>query len=423
VQAAPTLLLVTHVAIRTGANGFQIDDQTAAGIGQWCRHFDRVTYVGVAEETNQGAGSSASWVDIGNGGDGLEVLALPRAYQIGSMMRHYRSVRATLRTAIARHNHLCFTIGGLVGDWPALGAVESIRQKRNYSAWIDRVEPTIIRNRLKGASVPKRAAATIALPAMEQYTRYLLRNSKVALLQGLDTFDHYRDSCADPHCTYDTHTQPADQIGADELAGKQARVQAGSPLAISYVGRADGMKGTDDWIGVLEILQQRNVPFEATWMGDGPDLANMKARLSRAGLADAVHLAGFVSDRERILRSLRESDLLLFCHKTAESARCLIEALVCGTPLVGYESAYLRGLVDKHGGAAPVPRHDVAALADRVEELHRDRPKLARLIGAAAESGRLYNEDLVYAHRAGLMKRASMPSPRTDKQAEQGSPL
>ncbi|WP_156349057.1 MULTISPECIES: hypothetical protein [unclassified Sphingomonas] len=35
-----SLLLVTHVFVRQGPRGVQIDDQTAAGIAQWRRHFD-----------------------------------------------------------------------------------------------------------------------------------------------------------------------------------------------------------------------------------------------------------------------------------------------------------------------------------------------------------------------------------------------
>ena len=97
-----TLLLVTHVAIRQGRHGLQIDDQTAAGIEQWCRHFDKVTYYGVAEEkTNAEAGSSAAWVDTT---DGLPahctVLALPRAYRIGRMAKEYLQVRATMRKVV-----------------------------------------------------------------------------------------------------------------------------------------------------------------------------------------------------------------------------------------------------------------------------------------------------------------------------------
>ncbi len=41
----------------------------------------------------------------------------------------------------------------------------------------------------------------------------------------------------------------------------------------------------------------------------------------------------------------------------------------------------------------------------QVAALHRDRAALADLVAHAADSGTLYNEDMVYADRAALMKR------------------
>lgn len=98
--------------------------------------------------------------------------------------------------------------------------------------------------------------------------------------------------------------------------------------------------------------------------------------------------------------------MLLFCHKTPESARCLIEALVSGCPLVGYDSAYARGLIEAHGGGVFTPPNDPNMLAEQVVMLDRDRPAFARLIAAAAASGQLYDEDSVYAHRARRMQLA-----------------
>lgn len=406
---APTsLLLVTHVVIRRGPRGPQIDDQTAAGIAQWCRHFDRVTYVGIAEESAVANASSAAWADVPEGAlaDRCRVLALPRAYRVGRMLKEYAQAREILRQAVAEHRHLCFTIGGLVGDWPAIGAREAIRQKRRYAAWLDRVEPHVIKNKVAGGPLKLRLAAMLAVPPMEQYTRFLVRRSSVSLLQGLDTFNHYARFATDPHCTYDTHTHISDQITAAERAAKQARILDGSPINIVYIGRAAAMKGPTDWLEALKLLAQKQVPFRATWIGDGPELSRMRELVAGSALSQYVRLPGFEGNRDTLLRAMRESDLLLFCHKTPESPRCLIEALVSGCPLVGYDSAYARGLVEARGGGTFVPHDDVGALAGKLEQLHHDRPALSGLVADAAASGEAYNEDAVYAHRAQLMRRA-----------------
>ncbi len=401
-----SLLLVTHVHLHDGARGLRIDDQTAAGIAQWARHFDSVTYYGVRARGGGMAGSSIHWVDAGGDalGRNVTVRALPWGYRPGAMLRHVRAVDRELSGAIDRHRHLCFALGGMIGDWPSLAAWRAIRKRRRYAAWIDRVESEVIRVAVAG-SPGRRLAAAALLPGMDAGLRYLLRHSEVALLQGGDTFAHFSDTASDPHCTYDTHTQADAAIDAAALAAKQARVAASAPLSIVYVGRATAMKGPFDWLAAIEALHAQGVPLRARWIGDGPDLAAMRARVAALGLGEIVDLPGFEGRRDVLLQAMRDADLLLFCHKSLESARCLIEALVCGCPIVGYDGGYPRGLVAAHGGGRFVVPGDSAALADAVARLHADRPALAALIGAAAASGADFTEDRVYTHRAALMRR------------------
>lgn len=403
------LLLVTHVPIRRGPHGYRIDDQTAAGIAQWCRHFEKVTYYGISVDDVAGSGASSStWVDVGDFApvDRLEMVGLPSAYRLRQTVTNYRKVKAELALAVSDHRYLCFTLGSLIGDWPSLAAAQAIAQDLPYAAWLDRDEADVIRNKLETASLAKRLAGFPLLPVIEAKTRYLLRRSRVSLLQGLDTYKRHVAHATDPHVTYDTHTHVSDQISRGALATKLKRISEGGAIEIVYVGRAAAMKGPGDWLHTLEQLHREGVPFRATWLGDGPDLPGMMNRVRDTPLADCVHFHGFEGDREVVLERMRDSDIMLFCHKTPESPRCLIEALVCGTPLVGYGSAYPEGLVEARGGGLFAPQNDSAALCDRIAGLHRDRDALARLVTQAAASGELYNEDSVYGHRAELMKRA-----------------
>jgi glycosyltransferase involved in cell wall biosynthesis len=399
-----SILLVTHVPVRLTSAGALIDEQTARGIKQWCRYFNKVTYIGI-EEISPARVSSSTWVNLAEQPEAQRcaLSALPNAYRIADMMRSLGAVRKLLRREIANHDLLCFTIGGLVGDWPAIAALGAIAQKRNYVAWIDRVEVEVIRRTLRGASLKRRLKYAAMLPLMGQYQRFILSRSETALLQGMDTFQHFNTSASNPHCIYDTHTTLADRINPVKLAEKQASIKAGGPLKIVYAGRAAAMKGTDHWLDVLTLLAERGVPFRARWIGDGPELQAMQLRVENTLLREKVVLSGFEPNHQVLLKALHESDMLLFCHKTAESPRCLIEALVCGCPLVGYESAYVSGMVHPAGGAALSRRNQVEALADMVEDLHQNRHRLADLVAAAAISGMRYDEDTVYQHRAKLM--------------------
>ncbi len=406
-KAAP-LLIVTHVPLRKGPRGLQIDDQTAAEIRQWLRHFERITYMGIAEDHAAGS-SSTRWVDIDGDPDfaRCRIIALPYAYRPLTMLRTMGPVHRQLREAIPQHTHLMFTIGGILGDWPALASLEASRQGRAFANKVDRVEAEVLGEKAaRHPSVLRRLAGAVYLPMMEQFTRFVLRRSRVSLLQGLDVYNHYKPFCREPYVTYNTHTHVADRISGADLAQKRAAIASGRPLRIVYVGRAAPMKGPTDWLDVLDRLDSQGVPFTATWVGDGPDLPMMSERVAGSSLSGKVHFPGFQNDREALLKTLRDSDMLMFCHKTLESPRCLIESLVSGCPLVGYGTDYSRGLVAAHGGGAFVQMNDIAGLSETIIALHADRSELSSLVGAAATSGLDYNEDAIYGYRAGLMQKA-----------------
>ncbi len=405
---APTdnsLLLVTHVSLKRDDGILLIDSQTAAGIDRWTEHFSRVTYCGIEVTPDQESLHSTNWVNVAErrSGERCRLIALPNAYRFGEMITHYSKVRSWIAGELPRHEHLCFTLGGLVGDWPALAALEAIRQKRRYAAWFDSVESIIIRRTLSSAPLRRRIKEELTLPLMELYHRFLLRRSSVALLQGAETLGHYGRWSNNAHCIYDTHTVPSDFISETEIVEKQKGLLSGRPLRIVYAGRALDIKGPLDWVEALAILHDRGVLFEGIWLGDGPMLDDMKRHAAKRGILGKITFKGFVADQKAVLDALRKSDLFLFCHKTAESPRCLIESLVCGCPIIGYAGAYAKELT-RRGGGAFVRRGDVNGLAELVESLSRDRRALADLVNLSAVTGRNFDESSVYAHRANLMK-------------------
>lgn len=94
-----------------------------------------------------------------------------------------------------------------------------------------------------------------------------------------------------------------------------------------------------------------------------------------------------MSDRTRFLSAMKSAHLSLFCHKTPEAPRCLIETLACGMPIVGHASAYARDLVATQGGGHFVDVGDTHGLADPLLTLHRDRTALQAEVGRAVLAG------------------------------------
>lgn len=404
---ANQLLLVTAVPIRTSGGTRSIDDQTCEGLIRWCQNFDSVVYAGIEVPKQQAEiPSSTTWRDVETlpCAKQLKVLPLPYAYKVTPFATAYSTIRRQLAEEISRSAYMCFTLGVLVGDWAGVAALEAIKQRRRYAVWFDRIEHEVIRSTLASMPLKRRVKETVLLPMTQRYHRHLIERSTLGLFQGQDCFQYYNGHARNAFCVYDTHTHVADFIDDQAIAAKCARVTSGEPLRICYVGRAAEMKAPLDWIDSLAKLKTAGVPFAATWIGDGPLLDRMRSAAVERGISMDTQFPGFVGDRQAILSAMRDSHIFLFCHKTPESPRCLIESLVSGCPIVGYTSAYARDLVTPDGGGAFVDVGDASGLADLLQGLHADRDSLSAMILAAARSGRRFDEETLYRERANLIR-------------------
>ncbi len=117
-----------------------------------------------------------------------------------------------------------------------------------------------------------------------------------------------------------------------------------------------------------------------------------------------VALPGLTAEREHVLATLRQSHLFLFCHKTPESPRCLIEALISGCPIIGYEGSFARDITEAYGGRLLTPLHDTNALANAVAALADNGKQLVELIQRAKCNGTPFDDESVFRHRSELIK-------------------
>lgn len=398
-----SLLIYAPVPLVRTPDGLYLEDQACNGLRLWTEHFDRLTTMHPVSD----GPLPESWVPITSVGknlDRIEVLPLPMAYRPDQFLRHYRATRNLIRKEIGKADYLAFSIGGLAGDWGSVAAWQAHRAGRDFAIWTDRVESEVVRRTASSGDLwRRRMRARLEHRPMWWWEQFIIRRAALGLFHGKETFDTYAPYCRQPQLVHDIHIKAAEHIPVTELAAKQDSAGQG-PLRIVYSGRASAMKGPQDWVAVLAALDGAQVDFQATWLGDGPELADMQARVAQAGLEKRVDFAGFVRDRAAVFKHLREAHVFLFCHKTPESPRCLIEALVSGTPIVGYDSAYPADLIAAHGGGHLVPLGDVPALSAAVAELAQDRKRLGDMIGRAFLDGQGYTDDAVFRHRCDVIK-------------------
>lgn len=401
------IFLVTPVSLRRVNGRLGLDEQTCEGLVRWTENFEQVIFACMVMPERVTPSSSETWraIDDLPCRDRIELVPLPYAYRIQDFIRTYRRTRQLLRAKIRESQYLCFSPCTLVGDWAGIACLEAIGLNRSYAVWTDRVEYQVIWRTLNGYPLKHRIKEFLLLPFMPPYLKFLIQRSRLGLFQGQECFEAFSQFSRNAHCVYDVHTQKQDHITSDRLGAKIDQLVQGQPLKIAYAGRATEMKGAIDWIRVIHRLCEAGVKVNAIWLGDGNLLPQMKQLAADLGIRDRIRFEGFVSDRQKILKILRQQHLFLFCHKTPESPRCLIEALVSGCPIVGYDSSYPRGLVAEQGGGLFSPINDEVTLAEQIMRLNADRPRLCCLVQEAARTGQQFDEETMFHHRSDLIKK------------------
>lgn len=399
--SSPTILmLVIHAPLHASRGRLFLDRQACNGLCRWLDNFDRVILCAPlieSETVADGLGDLGALFPA----ERLEIHPLPVAFTPFGCLRVLRPVARLLSAQISRATHHQFAIGGSWGDWGALAAIIAARLGVRAAIWTDRVESEVMRFQARSYRGVRYLHRRFNAWLAERLERFVIRRSALGLFHGMDTYRAYARFSPDPQLAHDIHLGPEYRIDRDRL---RAKIERRDPaIRIVYAGRVHADKGPLDWVRALELLAGR-AAFTAIWYGEGPLLAEMRHRVKECGLADRVSFPGNCNDREMLLAALRDADAFLFCHRTPESPRCLIEALLSGTPIVGYESSYASDLIAAHGGGVLTP-HDPGALADAISMLAADRERLAALFRAAAADGYPMIDSAVFRHRSELIRR------------------
>jgi len=397
-----SLLLYAPAPLYSENGVLFVEAQALNGLRLWAKFFERVIVMMPLWKGPPPVG----WVSAEDNEhllDRVELVTMPEAFRPDQFVRVLSATKRRIADCINQADYLSFAIGGLFGDWGLVSCSVATQMGRPHAVWTDRVESQVVwRTRNEGNWRRRLMAHLIYIP-MVFYERKAIRRANLGLFHGRETFETYEKYSNNAQIVHDIHYGTKDHISEASLNQKIECAQAG-PLKLIYTGRADEMKGPLDWIKVLIKLNSRGVDFQATWLGDGYQMAQMKELISRNALSDRVHTPGFVSDREQVLKAIQEAHLFLFCHKTPESPRCLIEALISGTPIVGYDGVYARDLVEAHRGGEFVGIGEIDKLSDLVAKLGQNRKSLAALIQKAKQDGQPFDDESVFRHRCDLIK-------------------
>ncbi|MBN2311307.1 MAG: glycosyltransferase [Candidatus Hydrogenedentes bacterium] len=402
------LLLVLPIPFSMYEGRVLLEAQSFNGLERWADNFESIVLALAAVPYDPVEGKTRSpRRDLATAAciDRVEIVPLPHPRSLWDFLKAYRSTRRLLGEWIGRCRYLHFAVGGVLWDWAAVAAAEAFRQGRPYSMFADCVHHEALLHATANLPWLRRARQRVMVSVLKRQRERIIQRCTLGLWHGHDCYSAYQGLCPNSHLVHDVHTKPSDSMPEPECAEKARRALAEPVLRICYAGRLIPIKAPLDWVRAIARARELGARVDATWIGDGPCRDEAAALAEQLGVADCIHLPGFTSDRSALLAALRSAHVLAFTHIARESPRCLVEALVSGTPIAGYESDYAKELVGELGGGELVPVHDWRALGERLAELDRDRARLAALIERAGANGRRFNDEAVFRERSQLMKR------------------
>ena len=166
-----------------------------------------------------------------------------------------------------------------------------------------------------------------------------------------------------------------------DLASAKRRELSIDPdeFVIGYLGRLVEEKGL---VTLLKCLKK--LPFDR-WrcllVGSGPQEQVLRAMVAEIGCHHHVKFIGYVP-HDQASEWLSLFDVLVLASETRrhwkeQFGRVLLEALACGTPVVGSDSGEIPTVISKTGGGMIFPEGDADSLAEKLIIL-RDDPGLRK---------------------------------------------
>ena len=402
-----SIFLIIQMPIKKEKNEIYLEQGVFIGIEKWAENFEKITLGCQVYNESDEINSSVIWKNANqlNCSNKIEILELGREYNTIKFIKLYLKNRQKIREAIKDNKYLCFAGGGFKGEWGTVAAIDAILMKRKYAAWTDRVEYNVLLENIKNENIVKKIKKIIFdYSIIRIFSYFIFKRAELSLLHGNDCFSEFKKYSKNPFLVHNIHISAEWKIKDCELEDKIKKIDNDKVIKISYAGRVSYEKGVFDWIDIAIKVIKKYSNVEFNWYGDGEELEKIREKVIELNLYEKIKFHGFIGDKQILLNAVKESEIFMFCHKTKESPRNLIESLILGTPIVGYYSEYPEDLIKENNGGILCEKNNIDKLYNEIEKLLENKEKLKELIKKAAKDGKHFDISEVFKHRSDLIK-------------------
>ena len=154
-------------------------------------------------------------------------------------------------------------------------------------------------------------------------------------------------------------------VDLDTFRSTPAAIRLDGRTRLAVVGRLSPEKHVDLAIDTLELLTRGGIDADLTVVGRGPGERSLRQRST--GLPVTFH--GHEPDRSRLVQLLSSTDVVLVPGPVETFGLAALEALACGTAVVGVAGCGVAELLEGHPDAGIAVAADAAAFATAVQDL------------------------------------------------------
>lgn len=171
-----------------------------------------------------------------------------------------------------------------------------------------------------------------------------------------------------------------------DMAWRRSLGIADDEVAVSFAGRLVKEKNTAIYMRVMNLLTARGLKVKPLVIGDGPEMAAMKAGLSNGVFAGFLH-------GEALARAYASSDIFFFPSESETFGNVTLEAMASGLPAVNAIASGSNSLVVEGETGYLVSARDEPGLADRLQLLVEDDAMRRRMGQAARQRALTFSWD------------------------------
>lgn len=156
------------------------------------------------------------------------------------------------------------------------------------------------------------------------------------------------------------------------------------PVHLVYAGRFDIVqKNLSFFVDVL--IRLKHLDWEMTFLGDGPDMSEVKRKIEAGNLTSRCHLFGWV-DEQKVSYVMQQADIFVLPSRFEGLSMASLKAMAHGLAILGSDVPGIASVVQQGVNGYLCPVDDLAAFEDALRNMVTDT---ARLKSMKAESRRM----------------------------------